>query len=118
MIEAGAIPIAKTNVPQTMFSFECNNPLWGRTLNPHNPDFTCGGMSRFLILRFFEFCIESMTGSSGGEGAMLALSGSVLGLGSDIGGSLRIPAAYCGIYSLKPAKGRISGVGARGKHCV
>jgi amidase len=93
---AGAIPIVKTNVPQTMFAFECSNPVWGRSLNPHNGAFTCGG-------------------SSGGEGAMLAIDGSALGIGSDIGGSLRIPAAMCGVYSLKPSPLRVSYVGAGGK---
>lgn len=89
-----------------MLSFECNNPLWGRTLNPHTLDtssiapqsdeekeqmrkFTCGG-------------------SSGGEAALLACDGSALGLGSDIGGSLRIPTAFCGTYALKPSPGRMS----------
>jgi Asp-tRNA(Asn)/Glu-tRNA(Gln) amidotransferase A subunit family amidase len=91
---AGAIIIVKTNVPQTMFAFECSNPLWGRTTNPSNKLYTCGG-------------------SSGGEGALLAMDGSVIGLGSDIGGSLRIPAAYCGIYSLKPTVGRICTLGTR-----
>ncbi|KDQ12989.1 hypothetical protein BOTBODRAFT_56307 [Botryobasidium botryosum FD-172 SS1] len=84
---AGGIIIAKTNVPQTMVSFECSNPLWGRTLNPWNPDYTCGG-------------------SSGGEAALLSSDGAVLGFGSDIGGSLRIPAHFCGIYSLKPGADR------------
>ncbi|KAG6335864.1 hypothetical protein ID866_3229 [Astraeus odoratus] len=90
---AGAIIIAKTNVPQTMFAFECNNPLWGRTVNPWNDKYTCGGSS---------------------EAALLAMDGSALGVGSDIGGSLRIPAAYCGIYSLRPSVDRASGHGARG----
>ncbi|KAJ3757694.1 amidase signature domain-containing protein [Lentinula raphanica] len=94
LISLGAIPIAKTNVPQTMFSFECNNPLWGRTTNPYNSKYTCGG-------------------SSGGEAALLAMDGSALGIGSDVGGSLRIPAAYCGIYGLKPSFGRVSKAGAR-----
>ncbi|KAF8887396.1 amidase signature domain-containing protein [Infundibulicybe gibba] len=93
-IAAGAIIISKTNVPQTLLAFECRNPLWGRTLNPHNDDFTCGG-------------------SSGGEAALVAMDGSVIGIGSDIGGSLRIPAAYCGIYALKPGFGRVSYGGAR-----
>lgn len=79
-----------------MFAFECSNPLWGRTLNPYNEDYTCGG-------------------SSGGEAALIAMDGSPVGIGSDIGGSLRIPAGYCGIYSLKPASGRVSYYGARGK---
>ncbi|OAX39499.1 amidase signature enzyme [Rhizopogon vinicolor AM-OR11-026] len=92
---AGAIAIVKTNVPQTMLAFECSNPLWGRTTNPWNDQFTCGG-------------------SSGGEAALLAMDGSALGVGSDIGGSLRIPASYCGIYSLKPSADRISGLGAKG----
>ncbi|KAI6021726.1 amidase signature domain-containing protein [Pisolithus microcarpus] len=91
----GAIIIVKTNVPQTMFAFECSNPLWGRTLNPWNAKYTCGG-------------------STGGEAALLALDGSALGVGSDIGGSLRIPASYCGIYSLKPSTGRVSAHGTKG----
>ncbi|KAJ7756802.1 amidase [Mycena maculata] len=89
---AGAIPIVKTNVPQTMFSFECCNPVFGRTVNPHKPGFTCGG-------------------SSGGEAALLAMDGSALGVGSDIGGSLRIPAAFCGIFSFKPGPLRVSYAG-------
>jgi amidase len=91
---AGAIIIVKTNVPQTMLAFECSNPLWGRTTNPWNDKYTCGG-------------------STGGEGALLAMDGSVIGLGSDVGGSLRIPAAYCGLYSIKPTVGRIAHRGAR-----
>ncbi|KAF9041041.1 amidase signature enzyme [Hymenopellis radicata] len=94
IIDAGGIPFVKTNVPQTMFAFECNNPLWGRSLNPYNAAYTCGG-------------------SSGGESALLALDGSALGIGSDIGGSLRMPPAYCGVYSLKPGSGRISIGGAQ-----
>ncbi|KAJ7105750.1 amidase [Mycena crocata] len=90
---AGAIPIVKTNVPQTMFSFECCNPVFGRSTNPYNDGFTCGG-------------------SSGGEAALLSMDGSALGVGSDIGGSLRIPAAFCGIYSLKPSPLRVSFAGA------
>ncbi|KAK0239322.1 amidase signature domain-containing protein [Armillaria nabsnona] len=95
IIAAGGIPMVKTNVPQTMLSFECNNPLWGRTTNPYNPGYTCGG-------------------SSGGEGAILAMDGSALGIGSDIAGSLRIPTAYCGIYSLMPSFPRVSALGCRG----
>ncbi|KAJ7702411.1 amidase [Mycena rosella] len=90
---AGAIPIVKTNVPQTMFAFECCNPVFGRTTNPYNNKYTSGG-------------------SSGGEAALLSMDGAALGIGSDIGGSLRIPAAFCGIYSLKPSPLRVSYVGA------
>lgn len=82
----------RSNVPQTMLSFECNNPLFGRTTNPHSAAHTCGG-------------------SSGGEAALLASDGSAAGFGSDIGGSLRIPTGYCGIYALKPTKGRIPSKG-------
>lgn len=95
LLAAGAVLYVKTNIPQTMFAFECSNPVWGRTTNPYNDKYTCGG-------------------SSGGEAALLAMDGSALGIGTDIGGSLRIPAAYCGVFSLKPASGRISYGGARG----
>ena len=67
---AGGIPIAKTNLAQMMFFFECSNPVWGRTLNPYSKSFSPGG-------------------SSGGEAALLTMDGSALGWGSDIGGSLR-----------------------------
>ena len=92
---AGAIVIAKTNVPQTLLAFESSNPLWGRTLNPWSTAHTPGG-------------------SSGGEGAVLATDGAALGVGSDVGGSIRIPAGYCGIYGLKPGQGRVSYDGSIG----
>ncbi|KAJ7497706.1 amidase signature domain-containing protein, partial [Mycena latifolia] len=94
MLDAGAVPFVKTNVPQTMYACECSNPVWGRTCNPYNTAYSSGG-------------------SSGGEACMLSLDASVIGLGSDIGGSLRIPASYCGVYSLKPGFGRISDHGAK-----
>ncbi|KAJ9091080.1 hypothetical protein QFC19_009254 [Naganishia cerealis] len=78
------VPYVKTNVPQLLLSFECNNAVWGRTVNPYSTAHTSGG-------------------SSGGEGALVAFRGSALAVGTDIGGSLRIPAGYCGIYSLKPS---------------
>ena len=89
MIDAGAIPFVKTNVPQTLLSFECSNYLWGSTTNPANSTRSPGG-------------------SSGGEAALIACGGSVIGIGNDVGGSLRIPAHFCGIYALKPTFGRIS----------
>ncbi|HXD41138.1 MAG TPA: amidase family protein [Ramlibacter sp.] len=84
---AGAIPIAKSNVAQALFYYESDNPVYGRTLNPWNADRTPGG-------------------SSGGEAALIATGASALGLGTDIGGSVRVPAAFCGIASLKPTSGR------------
>jgi len=80
----GGIVLAKTNLPQTIMWCETDNPLWGLTVNPKNSNLTPGG-------------------STGGEGALLALHGSLLGLGTDIGGSVRIPAHINGVYSLKPS---------------
>lgn len=85
---AGAILLGKTNVPDLCWLGETTNPVYGRTRNPWNLRHMVGG-------------------SSGGEGAIIAAGGSPLGLGSDLAGSLRIPAAACGITSLKPTGGRI-----------
>jgi amidase len=84
---AGGVVLFKTNVPQTMMTPECTNPLWGITGNPANPEFTPGG-------------------SSGGEGASVMSNSSAIGFGSDIGGSLRFPMAFCGGYSLRPSEHR------------
>ena len=92
---AGAIVLGKTNVPQLLIYNEADNPVYGRTNNPWN-------------------LARSSGGSSGGEAAILAAGGSSLGLGSDIGGSLRCPAHACGITSLKPTSGRLSNEDARG----
>ncbi|XP_069551158.1 fatty-acid amide hydrolase 1 isoform X1 [Brachyistius frenatus] len=88
----GAIPFVKTNLPQALLSYDCSNPIYGQTLNPHNPQKTSGG-------------------SSGGEGALIGGGGSLLGIGSDIGGSVRIPSSFCGICGLKPTPGRLSSQG-------
>ncbi|KAK5931103.1 hypothetical protein CgunFtcFv8_027281 [Champsocephalus gunnari] len=88
----GAIPFVKTNIPQALLSYECSNPIFGQTLNPHNPLKTSGG-------------------SSGGEGALIGGGGSLLGMGSDIGGSIRLPASFCGICGFKPTPGRLSSQG-------
>ncbi|KAL5877068.1 hypothetical protein ACKVWC_006224 [Pyricularia oryzae] len=85
----GAVFYCKTSVPQTLLYTETENNIIGRTLNPHN-----------MIL--------SSGGSSGGEGALIALGGSAIGVGTDIGGSVRIPAGFCGIFSLKPTPERLS----------
>src|SRR5262245_38002424 len=85
---AGAIVLGKTNVAQMLLYFESDNPLYGRSQNPWRADRTPGG-------------------SSGGQAAIVAAGGSPLGLGSDIGGSNRIPAAFCGIFGIKPTAGRM-----------
>lgn len=90
--EAGAVPYCRTINCQAVMHLECRS-AWGATLNPHNVDLVPGG-------------------STGGEGALLAMHGSPLGVGSDIGGSVRSPAAACGIFSFKPSIGRVPNTGA------
>lgn len=85
---AGGIPLARTNLPEMGLRITTDNPLRGRTNNPYDQTRTAGG-------------------SSGGEGVSLATGMSPIGLGNDIGGSLRNPAYCCGITSLKPTTGRI-----------
>lgn len=87
-LDAGAILTAKTNVPELLIYIETDNPLYGRTLNPWSPE-------------------RAPNGSSGGEAAAIAALGSPLGLGTDIGGSVRLPAHACGICGLKPTAGRL-----------
>jgi amidase len=86
MREAGAIPFARTNLPDLGLRVHTDSSLRGLTRNPWNPDVTAGG-------------------SSGGEASALAAGMSPLGLGNDLGGSLRNPAHCCGIASLKPSTG-------------
>lgn len=86
---AGAIPFVRTNVPPLLLSWETDNAVFGRTVNPWNTERGAGG-------------------SSGGEGALIAARGSPLGFGTDIGGSVRIPSALNGIYGIKPTSGRVS----------
>ena len=86
---AGAIVIAKSNLSQLMLYVESDNPLYGRTGNPWDLARTPGG-------------------SSGGEGALVAAGASALGLGTDIGGSVRVPAHFCGICGLRPTPGLLS----------
>ncbi len=85
---AGAVFLGLTNVPELLAAYEADNLLYGATCNPYDLNRSSGG-------------------SSGGEAAILALNGSALGLGSDGGGSIRLPAHYCGIAGLKPTQGRI-----------
>ncbi|XP_053777458.1 fatty-acid amide hydrolase 1 [Desmodus rotundus] len=91
----GAVPFVHTNIPQSMLSYDCSNPLFGQTTNPWN---SC----------------KSPGGSSGGEGALIAAGGSLLGLGTDIGGSIRFPSSFCGICGLKPTANRLSKIGLKG----
>jgi len=93
--QLGGIPLVKTNVPQTLLAFDSENPVFGATSNPYNKDLIPGG-------------------SSGGEAALLAYNGAPLGFGSDVGGSLRIPTGFCGIYALKPTQSRLPKKGHSG----
>ena len=86
--DAGAIFHARTTQPQTLMHLETASNLFGATVNPFNVELTAGG-------------------SSGGEGALMGMRGSCLGLGTDIGGSVRCPAANCGLYGLKPTSYRV-----------
>lgn len=88
MKAAGAVPLARTNLPEMGLRISTDNPLRGRTMNPWDAERVAGG-------------------SSGGEGAALATGMSPMGLGNDIGGSVRNPAYCCGVTSLKPTVGRI-----------
>ncbi|MBE7190386.1 MAG: amidase [Jatrophihabitans endophyticus] len=89
---AGAILLAKTNLPEFAYSIETNNILTGRTNNPYDLDRTPGG-------------------SSGGESAAIAAGLSPIGIGSDVGISVRGPSAHTGIVALKPTHGRIPATG-------
>ena len=85
---AGAVIVCKTNVPQALMVPESDNNIFGRTLHPENADRTPGG-------------------SSGGEGAIIAARAVCAGVGSDIGGSIRIPASFCGLVGFKPTPARV-----------
>jgi amidase len=90
---AGAILIGKTNCPPWGAGVFTDNPVYGATSNPYDLG-------------------RSPSGSSGGEAAILAAGGSPLGLGSDSGGSLRMPAHSCGVAALRPTVGRVPNTGA------
>jgi amidase len=89
---AGAIVLGKTNVPPALADWQSNNPIYGRTNNPHDVTRSAGG-------------------SSGGSAAAIAMGFSALELGSDIGGSVRVPAAFCGVYGHKTSWGVIPQLG-------
>jgi amidase len=90
----GAIILGKTNVPELALTYDSENPVFGRTNNPHDLGRTPGG-------------------SSGGEAAGISACLSPVGLGSDLVGSIRIPAHFCGIFGLKPTAATVDGYG----HC-
>jgi len=92
LTRAGAILVAKTNCPAGGAGGESDNPVHGRTNHPRAADRTPGG-------------------SSGGEAALLSTGASLLGIGSDSGGSLRVPAHFCGVFSFKPSTGRVPNTG-------
>jgi amidase len=89
---AGAIVLGKTNTPELTLGFESVNPVHGRTSNPYDPARTPGG-------------------SSGGAAAIVAAGGAPLDVGSDTGGSIRLPAHFCGIAGIRPTAGRASRAG-------
>ncbi|MBN8807166.1 MAG: amidase [Sphingomonas sp.] len=86
---AGAVILGKTNVPPLLADLQSDNPIYGRTNNPHHPERVAGG-------------------SSGGAAAALAAGMVPLELGSDIGGSIRVPAAFNGVWGHKPTFGALS----------
>ena len=90
--DAGGIILGTSNAPEGGLSMETHNLIHGRTSNPHDLRHTPGG-------------------SSGGEGALIASGGSPFGLGADVGGSIRIPAAFCGIAGHKPTGGLVPTTG-------
>jgi fatty acid amide hydrolase 2 len=92
LIDAGAIPLGVTNISELTLWIESENPVYGRTSNPYDPARTAGG-------------------SSGGEGAAVGCGGSPFGLASDIAGSIRIPALFCGVFGHKPSSGLVPNTG-------
>ena len=89
ILEAGAIPLVKGNVPQAALSIHSENLVWGTAQNVFDQSRSCGG-------------------SSGGDGGLVSSKCVPIAIGSDVGGSLRIPATFNGLYTLKPTQGRIS----------
>jgi aspartyl-tRNA(Asn)/glutamyl-tRNA(Gln) amidotransferase subunit A len=92
LTEAGAVLMGKTGLQEFAYGITCNNPHFGAIRNPHDPARVPGG-------------------SSGGSGAAVAAGMVFFAMGSDTGGSIRIPAAFCGCAGLKPTSGRVSRYG-------
>jgi amidase len=93
LLDAGAILYVRTNVPQALMLGSTVNNVFGETVHPANRTLTPGG-------------------SSGGEAALILAGGSPLGVGTDLGGSLRDPSSWCGLYALRPSNGRVPYEGA------
>ncbi|KAF8157116.1 amidase signature domain-containing protein [Crassisporium funariophilum] len=91
--DAGAVPFVKTNIPITLLSFESASDVFGRTTNPHKKTHSPGG-------------------STGGEAALLSYGGSRIGIGTDVAGSVRVPAHYSGVYTIKASVGRFLKMGS------
>jgi len=89
---AGAIVIGKTNTPELTLAYEADNIVYGPSNNPYDASKTTGG-------------------SSGGSAANLAVGGAALEIGSDTGGSLRVPTHYCGVAAIRPTSGRVPRAG-------
>jgi amidase len=94
LLDLGAVLFCKTNLPQSIMTADSENNVFGRTLNPHNTTLTAGG-------------------STGGEGALIALRGSLLGVGTDIAGSIRVPSVCNGIYGFRASVGLVPHGGVR-----
>lgn len=88
LMDAGAIPIGVTNIAEMAMWHETVNDIYGRTINPWSKWRTAGG-------------------SSGGEGAIVAAGGALFGIGTDLSGSVRTPAAFCGLFGHKPSRGLV-----------
>ncbi|KAI0694198.1 amidase signature enzyme [Cytidiella melzeri] len=92
--DAGALIHVKTTVPIGLLSFETTSDLFGETTNPYNPQFSPGG-------------------STGGGAALLAYRGSKIEIATDVGGSVRFPPAFCGLYGMRPSTGRFPSMGCQ-----
>lgn len=86
---AGGIPLVRGNCPQLALSLHTNNLIWGEAKNPYDNERSCGG-------------------SSGGDAGLIATRCVPLGIGTDIAGSIRLPAAFCGVCGFKPTQTRFS----------
>ena len=92
LTDAGAIPLGVTNTSEMTLWIESDNHVYGRTNNPYDPRLTAGG-------------------SSGGEAAAVAVGGTPFGIGADVGGSIRTPALFCGVFGHKPSSGLVPNTG-------